>query len=312
MAKAVTRRAGHVAPIRAAVEEVCGAAMVLDADLRVVLATPMAETLLGFEVTLGAIAPRLICGESTDRPMAEALAAGRAAQAVIPRPTKHDEHRKIRVRSVPLGPGRPRAGWLLLFEEAVGAASEGAVELLGMWTQDVAMKRMFRIVERVAQDDVTVLVRGETGAGKELVARASTPCRRAARARFVAINCAALPENLLESELFGHARGSFTGAVKDTPGHVQMAHRGTPFLDEVADMPLARPGEAPARRRDPHGDPRRRARANPRGRARRLRHAPLAPQGGRGRPLPRRPHVPPSRHPAFLPPRAGARATWRS
>jgi transcriptional regulator with PAS, ATPase and Fis domain len=108
-----------------------------------------------------------------------------------------------------------------------------------MWTQDAAMKRMFRVVERVAQDDVTVLVRGETGAGKELVARAIHTLSPRSQGPFVAINCAALPENLLESELFGHARGSFTGAVKDTPGHVQMAHRGTLFLDEVAEMPLA-------------------------------------------------------------------------
>ena len=100
------------------------------------------------------------------------------------------------------------------------------------------MKRMFRILERVAVSDAPVLVRGETGAGKELVASALHALSTRKHGPFRAINCAALPANLLESELFGHARGAFTGAVKDAPGHFQRAHRGTLFLDEVADMPL--------------------------------------------------------------------------
>jgi len=238
MAKGVERPAGEVSSIKAAVEEVCGAAMVLDSELRVVLVTPLAEALLGFPVSLGASAPRLICGQSTYRPMAEALAAGRASQAVIPRPADGDAHREIRVRSVPLGSLRSRAGSLLFLEEASGAAAEGAVELLGMATADAGMKQMFRILQRVADSDAPVLVRGETGAGKELVASAIHALSTRSKGPFRAINCAALPANLLESELFGHARGAFTGAVKDTAGHFQLAHKGTLFLDEVADMPL--------------------------------------------------------------------------
>jgi transcriptional regulator with PAS, ATPase and Fis domain len=140
------------------------------------------------------------------------------------------------VRSVPLG--RPARGWLLLLDEAQEADEEGAIAFHGMWTQDARMKELFRVIARVAEEDVTVLVRGETGAGKELVAHAIHATSPRRDGPFRVINCAALPSNLLESELFGHAKGAFTGAVRDVPGHVQLAHRGTLFLDEVAEMPL--------------------------------------------------------------------------
>ena len=222
-----------------ALKEVSGAAIVIDRDLRVVLVSPAVRALLGFDLPLGESAPKVLCGNTPKRPIAEALVAGRPVVATIDVPRAQGLDRRITVRSLPLGARGEPIGFLLLMSDAGVADEDGPVHFHGMWTQDAAMKRMFRVVERVAQDDVTVLVRGETGAGKELVARAIHALSPRSQGPFVAINCAALPENLLESELFGHARGSFTGAVKDTPGHVQMAHRGTLFLDEVAEMPLS-------------------------------------------------------------------------
>src|SRR5205085_1983802 len=99
------------------------------------------------------------------------------------------------------------------------------------------MKEVFRMIERVSDTDSTVLILGESGTGKELVARALHFNSHRRLAPFVPINCSALPENLLESELFGHRRGSFTGAINDKKGLFQEADGGTIFLDEVGSMP---------------------------------------------------------------------------
>ena len=101
------------------------------------------------------------------------------------------------------------------------------------------MQSLFKQMGRVAPLDVNVLVLGESGTGKELVARAIYHHSRRSQGPFLAINCAAIPETLLESELFGHEKGAFTGAERQRIGKFEQCHRGTIFLDEIGDMPLS-------------------------------------------------------------------------
>ena len=101
------------------------------------------------------------------------------------------------------------------------------------------MRQLFALLETVAAGSSTVLITGETGTGKELVARAIHHNSARRRARFVALNCGAIPETLLEAELFGHVRGAFTGAVANRQGRLEQAHKGTFFLDEVGTMSAA-------------------------------------------------------------------------
>jgi DNA-binding NtrC family response regulator len=123
---------------------------------------------------------------------------------------------------------------LLMKEEL--AVRRGAPQLVG---EDPALRKVFASMHRAAATDTTVLLEGESGTGKELFARSLHALSPRADAPFVAINCAAIPETLLETELFGHEKGAFTGAVARKPGKFEMAHRGTLFLDEIGDLPLA-------------------------------------------------------------------------
>ena len=124
--------------------------------------------------------------------------------------------------------------YILLREEL--AARRGAPQIIG---DSPALKHAIVALQRAAGSDATVLLEGESGTGKELFARALHALSGRADGPFVAINCAAIPENLLETELFGHEKGAFTGAVARKLGKFEIAHRGTLFLDEIGDLPLA-------------------------------------------------------------------------
>ena len=122
---------------------------------------------------------------------------------------------------------------ILLREEL--AQRRGAPQIVG---EDARLKQVSIALHRAAATDTTVLLEGESGTGKELFARALHALSPRADGPFVAINCAAIPETLLETELFGHEKGAFTGAANRKPGRFELAHRGTLFLDEIGDLPL--------------------------------------------------------------------------
>ena len=116
---------------------------------------------------------------------------------------------------------------------------QGEMPLDGVIAISDSMTKACRTIEKVAPTNASVLLLGESGTGKELLAKAVHALSPRAAKPFVAINCAAIPENLLESELFGHEKGAFTGAVRQTQGKFEQANGGTIFLDEIGDMPLA-------------------------------------------------------------------------
>jgi transcriptional regulator with PAS, ATPase and Fis domain len=122
---------------------------------------------------------------------------------------------------------------------AATLAREEQVQFIGT---SAAIRDLQAEVERVARSDAKVLITGESGAGKEVVARAINAASARARVSFVPVNCAGIPESLLESELFGHVKGSFTGAYRDKPGKLEMADNGTIFLDEIGEMTLRMQG----------------------------------------------------------------------
>lgn len=117
--------------------------------------------------------------------------------------------------------------------------SQADSPMSGVISRDGGMLKVCRNIEKVAPTSASVMILGESGTGKEVLARALHALSPRASQRFMAINCAAIPENLLESELFGYEKGAFTGAAKQTKGKVELAHGGTFFLDEVGDLPMA-------------------------------------------------------------------------
>jgi len=150
---------------------------------------------------------------------------------------------QVRAKEVYLGPDTHfRVGRTeLIFtpaDEVIDVEPSSADHFENLVGNSVAMREVFGILERVAPTDLTVLITGETGTGKELASRAVHQVSKRSKGPFVVFDCGAAPDNLIESELFGHQRGAFTGAIEARPGVFEMAHGGTIFLDEVGELPI--------------------------------------------------------------------------
>ncbi|MDH3636554.1 MAG: PEP-CTERM-box response regulator transcription factor [Gammaproteobacteria bacterium] len=147
-------------------------------------------------------------------------------------------HKPIDAKILPLVAERAYHLHQIEHENRVLQEQKNTSPLDGVITSSPAMLKVCEMVEKIAPSNLSALIFGESGTGKELIARAIHRLSGYSEGNFVAINCAAIPENLLESELFGHEKGSFTGATSQKKGKVEMADGGTLFLDEIGDMPV--------------------------------------------------------------------------
>lgn len=167
----------------------------------------------------------LITAHGTVDSAVEAIKLG--ARDYITKPFDHDELQKVIQQAI----RTEERGRSKFVSAAVDRGRHGMIGASG------AMRQVFDLIDRVADSPTTVLITGESGTGKELVARALHQGSARRAAPFVQVNCGAIPENLFESELFGHERGAFTGAVSARPGRFELAHGGSLFLDEVGELP---------------------------------------------------------------------------
>ncbi len=225
--------------------------MALDADFRIRYASDLLETYLGADVAgrvRGLSIESLLGSElfGLDGPLRQALLAGEKREgwrAVLN--VADGAARLMSVSAAPLQHDRmgvcdPAARYLVVLrpEEESSVAASGPIAGFGLIARSPAMTRVFRMIDVLQHSESTVLVTGESGTGKEVMARIIHAHSPRKSGPFVAVNAAALPGELLESELFGHVRGAFTGAVRDRAGRFEAAEDGTLFLDEVGDVPL--------------------------------------------------------------------------
>jgi transcriptional regulator with GAF, ATPase, and Fis domain len=224
----------------------------LDAEFRILHASPVLDQFLGAGASLasqGRLAEDLLgadlFGEAA--PLRQALLSGerREGWSARLRGSTDRNPRFVSVTAAPIDPPPgacdPRVAYIVVLRSAEDEpASKGSPETFnGLVARSASMGRIFRLIENLEHSEATVLLTGESGTGKEMVARAIHAHSLRREGPFVAVNCGALPGELLESELFGHVRGAFTGAVRDRAGRFEVAQGGTLFLDEIGDMPLA-------------------------------------------------------------------------
>jgi DNA-binding NtrC family response regulator len=223
----------------------------LDENFRVLHASPSIRELLGGE-TFGPLEGRPVSdllGKELfgpGAPLRDALLAGERREGWRALIQTTQGITPLAITSAPLAlegasACDPRSRYVVMVlpaEEDHFATVSGPTILSGMIARSAAMSRIFQLVENLQSSDAPVLLSGERGTGKEVVARAIHEHSPRRRGPFVAVNCASLPQDLLDSELFGHVRGAFTGAVRDRVGRFELAAQGTLFLDEVNELPL--------------------------------------------------------------------------
>ena len=230
-------------------DEITIGVVVLDVDRRIVVMNQALKTLTGFnQKELVGVAcahilrsdvcfqncPALIVHEESGPKCIEGNIVNRDRQ-LIP----------IRITSAPL---KNLDGKMVGFLETVedisllrklNETTSHAYKFNNIIGRSPKMEKIFQILPSLAQSDSSVLITGETGTGKDMVAEAIHQSSNRAKGPFVKINCGALPETLLESELFGHCKGAFTGAVENKPGRFRLAHNGTLYLTEIGDLPIS-------------------------------------------------------------------------
>ncbi len=226
------------------------ALLCVDADFCVVHASP------GIDAIAGAGAADLLAGRSLEESfgaelfgpqgtLRRALVGGERREGWGASIRVGEERRMLSLTAAPVTSVDsplcdPRVAYLVVVRSGEDPGEAGVLPAMfsGLVAASTAMLDVFRLVQHLAESDATVLITGESGTGKELVARALHENSPRRGGRFVAVNCGAIPADLLESELFGHVRGAFTGAVRDREGRFELASGGALFLDEVGDLPL--------------------------------------------------------------------------
>ncbi|MBI9083762.1 MAG: sigma 54-interacting transcriptional regulator [Desulfobacterales bacterium] len=235
-------------PLLDLLDEIPLGLVILDRNRSVLAANRPFEALTGFSrETITGLPCRLVLRTNLCGRFCPALQAQNASSAVSLEGDMIDCQRRkldIRITATAL---RDNNGDLCGFMETIQEIRTMTQDSTGMnksgffarvLGQSPKMTEVFNILPAVAQTDSAVLITGETGTGKDLVAEVIHEASTRSRGPFIKVNCGALPETLLESELFGHTKGAFTGAVSDKPGRLKMAHGGTLFLTEIGDLPL--------------------------------------------------------------------------
>ena len=230
------------------VDELPLGVVILDLDRRILLLNRTFEVLSGFnrEEVWGVPCRDVLRTNICHRKCPVDLAGQNKGPVTVEGNIINREHQKISVRlnAVPLNDIRGKVVGFLVTIEDIRALQRlnDDIQETGVFGQligrSLKMEELFRIIPVIAQTDSSLLITGETGTGKDIMAEVIHKASDRAKGPFIKINCGALPETLLESELFGHKKGAFTGAVSDKMGRLRVAHNGTLYLTEIGDLPL--------------------------------------------------------------------------